>query len=110
MMLTHWEIFDNSDVPEKCLIRWLCFARIGKGIISLHWRGFSHVDNEKELESKSQFQYWKYVPGILDELSKHTKTVFDDINLHDLVIHSMWDTYRYNPNYYWSDRRIRAEA
>jgi hypothetical protein len=27
-------------------IRWLCFARVEVGAVSLHWRGFSYADNK----------------------------------------------------------------
>ena len=108
--LPHWEVPDDSTQVMQYSIRWLCFARVVSRAISLHWRGFSHADSASALEHNSQFRYWEYVPGLFEEIEELTGAMVDSVNLHRLVLHELWDRYRYDPSYRWLDRRIRAES
>jgi hypothetical protein len=47
VFLDHWEILEGDSYEVGMFqIRWLCFARVEVGAVSLHWRGFSYADNK----------------------------------------------------------------
>lgn len=112
MFLPHWEILEGpTEPPRRVWIRWLCFARIGTNSISLHWRGFSYAkDQEYALRYNAQFRYWEHVLTLFDEIEKLTHASLAPVDLHDLILHKLWDEYRYAESYEWIDRRIRAES
>ena len=94
-----------------CRIRWLCFARLTRDIVSLHWRGFSYSDSTQQLAgSKSHFGYWEHVPRLFGEMEELIGSKLRYPNLHKLVLHNIWDEYRGRLDYTWVDRRIRAES
>jgi hypothetical protein len=112
MFLPHWEVpEDSGQQPQKLAIRWLCFARIAEDIISLHWRGFTYADSLEGAQLRnSQFRYWEHVPKLFEEIGELMRAQTVPVNLHNLMIYKLWDQYRYDSEYEWIDRRIRAEA
>lgn len=107
----HWELLEGRDLPSKHLIRWLCFARVGSDVVSLHWRGFSYAETSSEIDGNSKlFKPWMVVPDIFEEFLKLADVETQSVNLHDLILHDMWDKYRNDPQYKWTDKRIRAES
>jgi hypothetical protein len=107
----HWIIPQSHDKPQEYTIRWLVFARITSNIVSLHWRGFTHSEDEDEVGVNSRLAYWHYIPKYFDELQALLGIILEDVNLHRLVLHHLWDKYRYlKDQFIWSDLRIRAEG
>jgi len=108
----HWDMPEHdASPPNECQIRWLCFARMQADVISLHWRGFSFAETARAAMNRAaQFPYWQYVPNLFEEIVKLTDSDVKDIKLHWLVLYCLWDKYRHNPSYLWTDRRIRAES
>ena len=113
VFIDHQFLQDGHSEPTKCKVRWLVFARIHEKFVSLHWNGFSHNEDEPELSNNqhnSQLAYWKYIPELFSEFQRKTGSVLRDIDLHDLILNKLWDTYRRNKLYKWTDRKVRAEA
>lgn len=107
----HWEIPMNETRPKKYMVRWMCAARFCDNIVSLHWNGFTYSQTlESVRKHNSQFPFWIYVPNLFEELKKKFKIKLEEINLPLLVLHILWDNYRYNENFRWIDRGFRAEA
>lgn len=111
VFLNHWEILSGQSSPQQSLIRWLCFVRVYKEITSLHWRGFTYTDApERVHQNNIQFPYWERIPRIFDEFQSITNARLSDVGLHRIILHDLWDIYRYDQNFTWIDRRIRAES
>lgn len=111
VFVPHWEKPEGGHGIQEVCIRWLCFARIDTGGISLHWRGFTCAESAGALQRhNSQFRYWEHVPPLFEEIEEITAAQLEPVTLHELVLHTMWDQYRYDPAFEWTDRRIRAEA
>lgn len=111
VFLDHYEIPEDSSEVDIFQIRWLCFARVEGGTISLHWRGFSYAGRRQVAKrGSSQFPYWEYIPALFEEIERLTDARVDYANLHDLMLNDLWDRYRENLTYDWIDRRIRAES
>lgn len=121
VFIPHWslppkiastEVEGFSNKPDKFFIRWLCFARLTDSTISLHWRSFSHSDDVKSVNKQnSQFRYWEYIPPLFEEIEQLTNSRLRYINLHGIILQELWDTYRYDTDYFiWHDHRIRAES
>lgn len=116
VFIKHCEISKNSNTVEIRYIRWLCFARLTETELSLHWRGFSyHPSSEDPDEDTSggrhiQFAYWYYIPDIFDEIEERVGASVSSLNLQDIVLHRLWDTYLGKQGYDWTHRRIRAES
>jgi len=111
VFVPHWETSEDSAKVMQYSARWLCFARITDQAISLHWRGFSHADSaDSALRHNSQFHYWERIPTLFEEVEDLANARVSFINLHNLILHRLWDRYRDNPSYEWLDRRIRAES
>ncbi|MCC6614174.1 MAG: hypothetical protein IT320_11900, partial [Anaerolineae bacterium] len=108
---THWAVPENYSEPQKFNVRWLTFARISQGIVSIHWSGFTFAETEEDVYSNHRLQYWKYIPDFFGKLQGFLDTKLDDIGLHSIVLHNMWDQYRYDRDrFIWKDLRIRAEG
>lgn len=102
---------ENEDKQIDYVIRWLCFARIGSGIVSLHWHGFTYTYSDTiNPKTRHPFQYWDRVPKLFSELERVLNADFGEIDFHSLILDVVLNEYRRNPSYYWSDDRIRAEA
>lgn len=121
VFIPHWEVVldsngaatnDNESRAVKSLIRWLCFARLNSGYVTLHWRSFTHIEDTDDLgKSTSQFQYWKYILEFILELENIFKVKLEAINLYSLILDNLWCKYRQDKaNYEWEDIRIRAES
>lgn len=109
--VTHWEMLDNASTPQKSTIRWLCFARISNNTISFHWNGFSYSDSVDRIGNQNvQFPYWQFVPNLFDEILLLTRANIKNVNLHQLILHTIWENYRYDSAYNWIDKKIRAES
>lgn len=107
----HWTTLNGSGQAVKAVVRWLCLARFKQGILSIHWRGFSHATEVGQTGNhNSQFRYWDHVPGLIQEIEGLSMARSSDVNLHNLILYKMWDEYRYDEAYDWKDRRIRAES
>jgi hypothetical protein len=105
----HYEKDANGKVQE-CEIRWLCFGRIQKDCISLHWRGFSLAEEEGLVTDTKQFKYWEHVPKLFEDIIERTGARVKDIEPHKLFLYDLWDQYRDQPQVTWRHRRIRAES
>lgn len=110
VFVRHWERDNENDAPEERIIRWLCFARITPQMISLHWRGFTHAGQVSEVDTSHQFEYWNRIPKLFGEIEAATKAQVEYLNLHKLVLHDLWEKYRSDSSYRWTDKRIRAES
>ncbi len=73
-------------------------------------QGFSYAESINRAESASQFPYWLYIPDFFDELEGVLETELQSPNLHDLVLYQLWDRFRLDQDYTWTDLRIRAES
>jgi len=111
VLIPHFELLPDSSDVVRFEIRWLCFARVVSNFISLHWRGFTHaLTLDAATRYNSQFHYWEHVPRLFDELQEAARAKLEYVNLHDLVLYTLWDKYRYDGTSKWVDRRIRAES
>lgn len=112
VFISHWETPDGAtSTPQQCVIRWLCLARVSEHVLSLHWRGFSFAQSPSESGGRSsQYPYWEKVPSIFDEITRLTGARLSQPNLHNLILHALWERYRYDRSGRWTDRRIRAES
>jgi hypothetical protein len=111
VFVPHWETSEDSTEVMQYSVRWLCFARITDQAISLLWRGFSHADSADSAQRyNSQFHYWEHIPTLFEEIEGLANARVSFINLHNLILHRLWDRYRDDPSYKWLDRRIRAES
>lgn len=114
VFIPHQEINESTKKLEKVFIRWLCFARIDKSTISLHWKGFSFADPTQERENaasirNSQFQYWRYIPDLFKELEISTQAKVAHINYHQLFLHELLDKFEEDSEFVWTHKRVRAE-
>lgn len=112
----HFSFRMKSEDPKEGIslvkIRWLCFARIAEEIASLHWQGFSlpRIDGSAPMEI-SRFPYWLYISNVFNELERLTKSELQEVALHDIILNTLWDKYRYDKeNFNWVDQKIRAES
>lgn len=113
VLIPHWIIPTNiNEQPEKAIIRWLCFGRVSQDSISLHWKGFSHIENVESVgKHQAQFQYWEFIPKLFEEIEEMAQCRLEFPKLHKVILHDLWNQYRYDEkNYSWKDLRIRAEA
>ena len=112
VFIPHWETQDGAEtVPQQCVIRWLCFARVSEHMVSLHWRGFSFAETPSDSGGhSSQYPYWERATTIFDEIARLTDARVSQPDLHRLVLHALWERYRYDRSCAWVDRRIRAES
>ncbi|MEA5553804.1 hypothetical protein VB713_22970 [Anabaena cylindrica UHCC 0172] len=98
---------------DECYIRWSVIAEVGKKYAALSWYGFTYsstTDEHIEIENRTQFPFWNYIPGFINELANHCQANWEDPNLQKLVLHDMWDKYLNCVPYKWQHLRIRAEA
>jgi hypothetical protein len=109
-LIRTWEMDGKPPKPIEREIRWHLFAKVTKETLSFHWRGFYFATDKKHIERASQFPYWKYVPDLIDEFTKLLKLNLKTPNLHNFVLHQLWEKYRLNENIKWTDLRIRAES
>lgn len=109
----YWDVTEADSTPRRFQARWLCFARVTTEAISLHWRGFTYPsspDAVQNTQRNAQFAYWFYVPEFFDELEELLHARVEYVNLHNLMIHYLWDRYLEDSNYTWKHIRIRAES
>lgn len=105
-----WEIDEKTSEPVERQLRWLCFARVTNTVASLHWQGFTIASDPDSIERGKQFPYWKHIPNFFDELEDMLGSKLEYPNLHELVLHNLWDKYRNKEEFVWTDTRIRAES
>ncbi len=112
VFIPHWETQDDAGgVPRQCVIRWPCLARVSERVLSLHWRGFSFAEVPDDSgRHNSQYPYWERVTSIFDEITRLTDAKLSQPDLGRLVLHALWERYRYDRSCTWVDRRIRAES
>ena len=108
--ILEWEIDTTTNKPIQRAIRWLLFAKVTPEGISYHWQGFSHSEDENSIKRESQFRYWDYVPNIIKEFEAIVGGNFEFPNLYNFVLHQLWDNYRGQDGFTWTDQRIRAES
>jgi hypothetical protein len=116
IFIKHNEASTSKKTYDTVYIRWLCFARVYKNALSLHWRGFSYLPleggSEEETTSgnNTQFGYWRYIPHLFQEIEGRLGAQVVDINLERIILHRMWDTYLNHEGYDWNHQHIRAES
>jgi hypothetical protein len=108
VFVPHWERAHGALFPEEYRIRWLCGARVTNNVVSLHWNGFSWAADQKLADHPVQFQYWSRIPTLFDEIEELTGANVKTPDLAQLVLHTLWDRYRYNDG--WVDKSIRAQS
>jgi hypothetical protein len=92
-------------------IRWLCFARLTQNTLSLHWNGFTYSNLiDGDVTQNLQFPYWNHIPRLFAEIEELTGARVQDIDFQKLILHDIWEKYRYDSSFEWIDRRIRGEA
>lgn len=99
-----------ADQLDKRYIRWSVIAEITQDYVAFSWNGFTCSSTISERIEPSQFPFWHYISGFFDELANHCQTQWKEPNLHQLVLHNMWDKYLNHHPYKWRHLRIRAEA
>ncbi|WP_414530563.1 hypothetical protein [Nodularia chucula] len=98
----------TTSKPDKRDIRWSLIAEVDRDYLALSWDGFTY--SSERIEQRTQFAFWNYIPGFIDELANHCQADWKHPNLHKLVLHDMWDKYLNCNPYKWRHLRIRAEA
>ena len=104
------EFRDEKGNLHQGKIRWLCFARIYGKTVSLHWQGFSKEITIDGVLREIQYDYWEQISRLWTELENTLNLSLDPINWEDFVLYNLWDQYRYDDNYVWTDRAIRADS
>jgi hypothetical protein len=103
----------ETEVRKEYTVRWLCFARISWNYISLHWSNFTAGNGSLYLPPKrvisGRFPYWDYVPRLFDEVISFTEANVNEVRLDSLILNEVWDVYREDERYKWTDLRVRAE-
>jgi hypothetical protein len=97
----------HKDYPEAA-VRWVVSAQVARGFVALHWDGFTHPTAPGK--APSQFAFWEYVPDLLHSLGELLGASWHVPQLHQLVLHSLWDRYLNHAQYIWRHLRIRAES
>lgn len=110
IFIPHWEFDEIAKQPIQRAIRWLIYAKVTNEVISFHWQGFTHSIDEDSTKRESQFPYWNYIPKLIEEFEDLTTNKFEYPNLHQFVLHQLWNHYRIRESYTWTDLRIRAES
>ncbi|NEQ66724.1 MAG: hypothetical protein F6K21_14695 [Symploca sp. SIO2D2] len=101
----------EASQVDKRDIRWSVIAEVSSNYVALHWNGFTFTEITEEFSDKPiQYPFWRYIPKFFDELTGHLQGYWDYPNLHQLVLHLMWNKYLNNCDYKWQHLRIRAEA
>ncbi|MBG1270177.1 hypothetical protein [Nostoc sp. WHI] len=103
-----------SQLDER-YIRWSVIAEVDEDYLALSWDGFTYSSTvDEHIEQRTQFPFWNHIPGFFDELANHCQAQWTHPNLHQLVLHDMWDKYLNKSingvRYKWKHLRIRAEA
>jgi hypothetical protein len=106
---------DAARSIDRRSIRWTVVAEIGNisspkdQYLSLSWNGFSsnELDN---IDSTKQFTYWSYIPDFFREIEGELGAKVQNILLHKIVLHDLWNKYLNNSTYRWQHLRIRAES
>ncbi len=103
-----------SKLDER-YIRWSVIAEVDKNYLALSWDGFTYSSTADEhIEQRTQFPFWNHIPEFFDELANHCQTQWIHPNLHQLILHDMWNKYLNKSingvSYKWKHLRIRAEA
>jgi hypothetical protein len=96
-------------------IRWSVIAEVSDDYVALSWDGFTFTQiTDDRLDPPAQFPFWIHIPNFFDELAEHFQGQWEYPNLHQLVLHHMWNKYLNKSlgdfHYKWQHRRIRAEA
>lgn len=91
------------------MVRWHVIAEVGRTYLALHWRGFTGTKAEETIVM-GQFEYWKYIPVMFDELEDLLGGTWTQPDLYELILGKLWDTYVEDPAYRWVDRRIRSDT
>jgi hypothetical protein len=110
IFIPHWEFDEISKKPILRAIRWFVYAKVANDVVSFHWQGFTYSFDENSTERESQFPYWNHIPELVDEFENLVGHKLDYPNLHQFVLHQLWDFYRAQDDYQWTDLRIRAES
>ncbi|AFZ58730.1 hypothetical protein H6G54_20680 [Anabaena cylindrica FACHB-243] len=103
-----------SKLDER-YIRWSVIAEVAKDYVALSWNGFTYSSTtDEQIEQRTQFPFWNHIPTFIDELASHCNADWKARNLHQLVLHDMWEKYLNKSIdgivYKWKHLRIRAEA
>jgi len=99
----------RQETFEIKFIRWSVVAEVSDEYIALSWDGFSHTEDIKS-NSKNQYAFWLRIPEIFEELEKHLGGSWEHPELHQLLLHDLWEKFTENPQYVWSHTRVRAHA
>ncbi|NER99599.1 MAG: hypothetical protein F6J86_38275 [Symploca sp. SIO1B1] len=101
----------EASQVDKRDIRWHVIAEVSSNYVALHWNGFTFTEITEEFSDKSiQYPFWLHIPKFFDELTGHLQGDWTYPNLHQLILHQMWNQYLDNYDYKWQHLRIRAEA
>ena len=115
VFIDHWITGTDDHGPQKHIIRWLCWARVGSGVVSLHWNGFTRTPDRVHIhpdgsQIRSQFEYWAYIPRLFLELETILRARVEYPDLCALTLNDMWDRYQSTDGFSWRDTNIRARS
>lgn len=94
---------------EVARIRWVVVANVAESHLTFHWNGFT-TNSSDNTDSRSQFQFWNYIPDEIGELEDALDVEYDYPDFHQLILEEIWDNYISNPEYTWNHLAVRAEA
>jgi hypothetical protein len=101
----------EATILDKRYIRWSVIAEINTNYIALFWDGFTFSQCISErIDNPAQFPFWHYIPQYFDELAQDCQAQWNEPNLHNLILHNMWNRYLGDKDHRWQHLRIRAEA
>lgn len=110
------KFYENIGTQTKSyVIRWYCLVRVTSSDVAIFWRNFTTggQDGGQMIMGNAvfsgRFPYWQYIPKVFDNIEKLFGAELSEINLESIVLHSLWDSLRYQENIKWDDIRIRAE-
>jgi hypothetical protein len=108
---TESDVDPDRTAEDKVLVEtsrpWYVVLEIFPMYAVLSWEGFGYRTDDDDNYAK-QFPFWNYINPILEEMPKWLPGL-ELINPYSLVLSSLWDRYRNNPDYVWEDVATRSE-
>ncbi len=101
-----WYICTHNIVVLGMSLRWHVIAEVADGYLALSWIGFG-TDTEKRRHE--QFAFWRFIPDDYARIERLIGGTWKQPPLPKLLLVKMWDEYQNNPEYKWTNERVRAE-
>jgi hypothetical protein len=103
-------VLAGGDTLIPARIRWHVVAEVTVGYCALHWNGFTRRKSDEDDNAPAMFDYWHYVPDVLERLFKFLGAPQSPLpSLNTVVLTKVFDLFVDDPDYKWTHLKIRAE-